>query len=86
MFTVAVSSIGTPNSAAMVGSATLTTVASMMLMNIAATKTVATAVFGLDPGHRSPPRRRSRPGSAAGHGDLSRRHAEPMRSGGGLET
>ena len=47
MFTVAVNSIGTPNSAAMVGSATLTTVASMMLMNIAATKTIATAVFGL---------------------------------------
>ena len=43
MFTVAVNSIGTPKSAAMVGSATLTTVASMMLMNIAATKTIATA-------------------------------------------
>ncbi len=47
MFTVAVSSTGTPKSAAMVGNATLTTVASMMLMNIAATNTVATAVFGL---------------------------------------
>src|SRR6478609_3282845 len=47
MFTVAVSSTGTPKSAAMVGNATLTTVASMMLMNMAATKTVATAVLGL---------------------------------------
>ena len=31
----------------MVGSATLTTVASMIVMNIAATKTVATAACGL---------------------------------------
>jgi len=47
MLTVAVSSTGTPRSAAMVGSATLTTVASMIVMNIAATKTVATAACGL---------------------------------------
>ena len=47
MLTVAVSSTGTPRSAAIVGSATFTTVASMMLMNIAATKTVATAVLRL---------------------------------------
>ena len=49
------SSTGTPRSAAMVGSATLTTVASMMLMNIAATKTAATADFGLIRAMRSPP-------------------------------
>ena len=47
MLMVAVASTGTPSSSAMVGSATLTTVASMMLMNIATTKTSATAFLGL---------------------------------------